>query len=216
MIKPETLAAAMKSGTIARKMAAACNLAGVEFCVDSNLRVAGVASGRQITVKRMSRKIDLAIGLHEILHCLEDHQGNTVQNECAADLFADAVMDLLYGDTWLFGRTLESNDVYSGRLDVDELKAFASRYDIGFDIDALIAEEIEMGMHPLLRAATGSVNESKEEERRAQMVAAIFPAIYAAYVKCGNSMDDADEARQVAEECIIYADAVIGAMHSSK
>ena len=131
-----TLAKQMTKGSVAAKGNAAARALGLEIEVghSENFLQGGVVHLVALRTKR-----DLNIALHEIAHAVLGHSENTVQNECEADLFADAVMLELYGDCYLLGRITQATADYSGNLDVEALEAFASEQGISINV----REELE-------------------------------------------------------------------------
>jgi hypothetical protein len=86
----------------------------------------------EISLVSLRTKFDFAIAMHELAHFLFCHSTiNTVQQECEADLFADAVCDLIYKNGgYLFGSRLVADEVYSGELDEGKLFDFCEKYGI--------------------------------------------------------------------------------------
>ena len=125
-----TLAKQMK-GSVAAKANAAARAVGLQIEVghDENF-----LKGDVVHLVALRTKRDLNIALHEVAHAVLGHTENTVQAECEADLFADAVMMEVYGDCYLLGRITQATADYSGNLDVEELEAFAIEQGISIDV----------------------------------------------------------------------------------
>jgi hypothetical protein len=128
----------MKTGTIKEKFEKACAYVGVEFEITRLLpdKIGGQFDGfRKISVRELKTKRQLNIALHELAHFVLSHSDNTVQNECEADLFADDIMERIYGygKSYLFGR--KPNGTYIGTLDIELLKKYAKQNELLVDID---------------------------------------------------------------------------------
>lgn len=142
IVTPNEIAEVLKErgGSIAERIKLLASIIDFELIKgDSNF----VTSDRIMSLTGFKTKYDLAIALHEFAHFVLRHfdtVGNFVQQECEADIFADAVIDILYKNGgYLFGGTLQENETYHGKLNKKQLFDFCEIYGIKKpDIDATI------------------------------------------------------------------------------
>jgi hypothetical protein len=132
IVTPNQIAeiARLTKGSISTKVRTLYNACGITFVRNNENYFS--PTHMEISLKSLVTKYDFAIAMHELAHFLLCHTDfNTVQQECEADLFADAVCDLIYNNGgYLFGSTLWADEHYKGVLDEAKLIKFCEKYGI--------------------------------------------------------------------------------------
>ena len=132
VITPSYVASLIKKGCISRKITTMCKHFNITLIKGKSNYYS--KAHNTISLIGFRSKYDLAVALHELCHYLRGHTENTVQNECEADLFSDAVCEILYKNGgYLFGDTLKADDNYTGELDTKALYDFAKSLNIDYD-----------------------------------------------------------------------------------